>query len=1137
MAVMSNPMVAIITRTKDRPLFLRRAMQSVLSQRFGDWLHVIVNDGGDPLAVDLLVAARADAYAGRVKVIHHDPSHGMQNASNAGIAASASTYLVIHDDDDSWYPDFLEKTVAYLEAAGPDSLYQGVATQTTQVLEELTLSGDIARIRTLPYYPFAFINLGELRSRNLFPPIAFLYRRAVHERLGLFRQEFDVLGDHDFNLRFVRHFEIGVIPTFHAYYHWRHGSQGNTVTRGREVHRRMLNRMKNAYYRESLESPESAVGDLDDIEFPPPEVPEPVPFRLRAEEPAAALPLPDYRKDFAFEALSLDIFDTVLRRRCQHPRDLFTLLEARAVAGLGLPPRPYALARVEAERLARADIRPEVTLAEIHGELARLCGLDEAQSRALREAEVALERELLYADPRWLALYRDYREAGIRVVFISDMYYTGAELEAILRELGFADPEVYVSVDFEASKHDGTLQPLVAAKLGLAADQILHIGDNFHSDGVRTWQAGWQASPWTDAYLPKPWFAQVEPFEHDADDWLSTRVMGEVSRLELTDPLPADALIERLGREVAGPLYLSFLLWAARQARRDGVRRLILVGRDGYYWEKALTRIAACADPGVAFGYLHASRKVFNFASFAGLDEDAITFLLTPNPALRVRDFLDRAGLESERHIERMRRVGFPDPDQVLTNDMGGKFLDERHPARLRDLFLLLKDDLEAMFASDREGMLQALDEAGYRPDDCAFVDIGWNASCIRTVGRLLDVSGPHGVRGYFFGTWKEADPGDQSGTVKSFFMHLGEPQAHAMLVRESVNWIESLNAAPFPTLLAFRRNGEAIEPQFAKVLRSGFSLEQQEQLWRGAETFLDAILEHGLPALGAHPGHVYLKRVLHRLLREPSPAEIRAWGGILHSEGFGLEVYKHLIEPVAPDVGGDELMSAYRASNWKRGFLAILPANQRQYVLERLQPLRPRTWEEMEAALKFKSDQADQYWSEKERLNWEVGHLREEIDRLAGESAQLRESAEKARGELEFKRAQIDGLWAEKEQFKWESGHFKGEAERLGGELARLRAQRDQLDGELGFKRAQIDELWAEKEQFKWESGHFKAETGRLHTELAELNQQRDQIQVELERQRDQLHAELERLQSLLRHRGRLLKVLFSGRVPPASS
>ena len=44
----------IITRTKNRPNFLRRAMLSALGKSYDDRAHVIVNDGGQRNEIDLL---------------------------------------------------------------------------------------------------------------------------------------------------------------------------------------------------------------------------------------------------------------------------------------------------------------------------------------------------------------------------------------------------------------------------------------------------------------------------------------------------------------------------------------------------------------------------------------------------------------------------------------------------------------------------------------------------------------------------------------------------------------------------------------------------------------------------------------------------------------------------------------------------------------------------------------------------------------------------------------------------------------------------------------------------------------------------------------------------------------------------
>ena len=54
----------------------------------------------------------------------------MEAASNIGIKASNSDYVVIHDDDDSWHPEFLEKCVGFLD----NNLYPGIGGVITHVV-------------------------------------------------------------------------------------------------------------------------------------------------------------------------------------------------------------------------------------------------------------------------------------------------------------------------------------------------------------------------------------------------------------------------------------------------------------------------------------------------------------------------------------------------------------------------------------------------------------------------------------------------------------------------------------------------------------------------------------------------------------------------------------------------------------------------------------------------------------------------------------------------------------------------------------------------------------------------------------------------------------------------------------------
>ncbi|MBE9593899.1 MAG: glycosyltransferase family 2 protein, partial [Proteobacteria bacterium] len=117
--------VAIITRTLNRPILLRRAAQSILNQTFEDYIWVVVNDGGEKEPINDAVSNFPED---KVIVIHNPTRVGMEAASNIGLKSSESEYVVIHDDDDTWHPEFLKKTVSYLDARGPSDIQQGVVT-------------------------------------------------------------------------------------------------------------------------------------------------------------------------------------------------------------------------------------------------------------------------------------------------------------------------------------------------------------------------------------------------------------------------------------------------------------------------------------------------------------------------------------------------------------------------------------------------------------------------------------------------------------------------------------------------------------------------------------------------------------------------------------------------------------------------------------------------------------------------------------------------------------------------------------------------------------------------------------------------------------------------------------------------
>lgn len=251
--------VSVITRTRDRPRLLSRARASIASQTFGDLAWVIVNDGGEPGPVE--AEAEAARAAGiQAVAIHRQHSSGIEAAANAGIRASSSRYIVIHDDDDSWNPPFLALTVAALEQ---ETAFVGVVTHSTTVVEQI-LGDTIVTISRKPQNrSLQVVYLADLVINNLFPPISFLFRRQIYDAVGGYNEEFPVLGDWEFNLKVAMQGDIRVLPKMLANYHVRMGAQDPTSRYANSIFaERDLHRLQDAVFRNRMLRADIAAGKV-----------------------------------------------------------------------------------------------------------------------------------------------------------------------------------------------------------------------------------------------------------------------------------------------------------------------------------------------------------------------------------------------------------------------------------------------------------------------------------------------------------------------------------------------------------------------------------------------------------------------------------------------------------------------------------------------------------------------------------------------------------------------------------------------------------------------------------------------------------------------------------------------------------
>ncbi len=259
--------VAVITRTKDRPLLLKRALESVCRQTFKDLVWVVINNGGaERSGVDAVVAEARTAGMQAI-AIHCPQPLSIEAASNHAIHAVPSRYIVIHDDDDSWQPTFLQRTTSFLD---DNPSYGGVITHTMAVTETLTPDG-VEVVSSRPHNSdLTHLYLVEMLEWNRFPPISFVFRRDVYATVGDYDPTLPVAGDWEFNVRFLQKYDIGVIPELLANYHWRvdgqqDGAYGNTIIAGSSQHLALDAVIRNRMLRRDLEAGRFGPGCLMSI--------------------------------------------------------------------------------------------------------------------------------------------------------------------------------------------------------------------------------------------------------------------------------------------------------------------------------------------------------------------------------------------------------------------------------------------------------------------------------------------------------------------------------------------------------------------------------------------------------------------------------------------------------------------------------------------------------------------------------------------------------------------------------------------------------------------------------------------------------------------------------------------------------
>jgi glycosyltransferase involved in cell wall biosynthesis len=222
-----KPLISVVIPTYNRLPLLAELLESLSRQTFRDFEVIVVNDDGEN--VDVLKKLYPELSL-TIMNMAENSRHIM--ARNEGVKQAAGEYIMLIDDDDLIVPSHMERMVS--EIRDCDLVYADVeiVDYKTEHLVRIPVKREL----------FAYeLDMGLMRRFSTFVSSGCLYRRSIHEDIGLFDQGVHNYWDWDFFLRAAKGHRIKRSPAAGVLYDF--SDTHNNQSKNLEARKFYLNRL------------------------------------------------------------------------------------------------------------------------------------------------------------------------------------------------------------------------------------------------------------------------------------------------------------------------------------------------------------------------------------------------------------------------------------------------------------------------------------------------------------------------------------------------------------------------------------------------------------------------------------------------------------------------------------------------------------------------------------------------------------------------------------------------------------------------------------------------------------------------------------------------------------------------------
>lgn len=529
--------------------------------------------------------------------------------------------------------------------------------------------------------------------------------------------------------------------------------------------------------------------------------------------------------------LSLDFFDTLVTRSVAQPTHVFAHMEKILMRDMGREWKGFAQQRVMAEHrlrinLAESGSHRDVTHAEIIHQLQHHYGLTDQVADEVRQMECSTEVEMARVVPFGAEIAQLALELGLKVVIVSDNYMSSQHIVNMAHAAGLSwvsVDNVFVSSEYGAMKHNGSLWPVVLKELEVSPSHILHVGDHEVPDkqqpsrfGIschidsRSSASHRHGMNTTPAVLA---FSRLEAWQRDTS---------------YSDPRD---VAHQLGSGLVAMMVAAQLKDCITAVRTRDIAGVHFAARDGWMSHVAWGQLRRVWTDLPEATYLSFSRSVIGRANIDVVDEKVAIRFIDEHEKLTPGRLSARFGcrIESSHADDALldastaRRVIMDNSDNIVA---ASKQLRERLVGYLR-----------------RSGILS--------PGHHVVVDLGWRGAPMADLADIVaaETHGASTIEGRFLALYWDATMNRVRLPLHGYALDDFGPLNDNIRLLGAVRFLEFLVTAPHGSVIDFASSRDNFEPIYA----STDSQSAREQ------AFVDSVIDSAVDgavkiALGTHP-------------------------------------------------------------------------------------------------------------------------------------------------------------------------------------------------------------------------------------------------------------------------------------------